>query len=271
MPSSKKSKKSSKTRTKNVKKLSKIKKGQTKTRKQIEIKRDAPKKTRPQKTKKGIESKAIRVIKKIKTSKIKKALGKKTVRVGKSMSKVKVSKLKAKIEKKIAKGEKKAEKKTKKSKTKMNALWCKVLLKDAMMRRWLINSVGEHAIHVIQEFEKEMSDEDIAKKSEIRPSDVRVVLNKMHSYGLATYSRNKDKKSGWYSYVWVLHEDRAKELYETMKKKFEEVKAVAKKEGDEYYYCVVGGKKEIYNFEQAMELNFKCPNTGQSMKFLEQK
>jgi transcription initiation factor TFIIE subunit alpha len=264
-----KDKKNNKVRVNNTKKSIKAKKVKSSITKTKAIKKDAPKKTRSSKNR-GLKKEVVKASKKINVTKIK-TLKKNAIKVGKIMKKASVKIDKKKIVTKNEIDQKIEEKECKKSsrKNKMNIIWCTKLLKDPMMRRWLINSVGEHAIHVIQQFNQEMSDEEVAKKSGIRPSDVRVVLNKMHSYGLASYSRNKDKKSGWYSYVWTLHEDRALELYNTMKNKFSEIKSDDRIKGQEYYYCVVNGKKEVYTFEQAIQLNFRCPTTGQALKYLE--
>lgn len=155
-------------------------------------------------------------------------------------------------------------------KEKMNEVWANVLLRDSRVRKWLVQAIGENSIHVIQEFDKEMSDEDIAKKSNIRPSDVRVVLNRLHSYGLASYSRSRDKNSGWYSYVWRLDSQHAKELAEGMEKLEAGLGGpAAEGEQKEYYYCPDEGIRVRYLFEVAAANNFRCANCGAMLKFLE--
>ncbi|MCX6778035.1 MAG: hypothetical protein NT157_04075 [Candidatus Micrarchaeota archaeon] len=47
-----------------------------------------------------------------------------------------------------------------------------------------------------------MSDEDIAKKCGLKVSDVRSVLNKLHEHGITSYRRERDKDTGWFSYLW---------------------------------------------------------------------
>jgi transcription initiation factor TFIIE subunit alpha len=155
-------------------------------------------------------------------------------------------------------------------KEKMNQVWKDVLLRDPRVRKWLVQAIGENAIHVIQEFEKEMSDEDIAKKSNIRASDVRVVLNKLHSHGLASYSRSRDKNSGWYSYVWKLDSQHALELAQEVEK-LERGAAGSDnaQEIREYYYCPEEGVKVKFVFEVAAANNFRCANCGAMLKYLE--
>lgn len=155
----------------------------------------------------------------------------------------------------------------------MNWVWRGQLLTNADVRRTLIEAAGEHAIHVIQEFTVEMSDEDIAKKIKIRASDVRVVLNKLHSFGLASYSRSRDKNSGWYSYVWRLNNERIPQLLEQMKRKgsLEQTRVLPASDagGNEEYVCKNCGPAQRLPFEEASALLFKCQHCGANLDFFE--
>jgi len=82
------------------------------------------------------------------------------------------------------------------------------VLTSAAARQQLIEMGGENTIDVIREFDKDMSDEELAKKTGIKASDVRVVLNRLHNYGLFSYTRVRDRDSGWYSYIWKMSENR---------------------------------------------------------------
>ncbi len=152
----------------------------------------------------------------------------------------------------------------------MNHIWRSKLLVDADVRRWLIRSVGENAIHIIQEFGTPMSDEQIAQKTGVRASDVRVVLNRLHSHGLAVYMRNRDKNSGWYSYVWRLTDEHIASLVEQIKAGEGEKAVVVEESGDgEFYQCGACGVGKRFGFEQASNLQFKCDQCGQDLSFIE--
>jgi hypothetical protein len=86
------------------------------------------------------------------------------------------------------------------------------VLASAAARQQLIDMGGENTISIIREFDKDMSDEELARKTGIKASDVRVVLNRLHSYGLFAYTRVRDKDSGWYSYIWKMSEGRLREV-----------------------------------------------------------
>jgi hypothetical protein len=57
-----------------------------------------------------------------------------------------------------------------------------------------------------------MSDEELAKKIGVKTSDVRIVLNRLHTCGLFSYTRIRDKDSGWYSYIWKMSEEKLREF-----------------------------------------------------------
>jgi len=154
----------------------------------------------------------------------------------------------------------------------LNSIWRNHLLGEASMRSWLIRSVGENSIHVIREFETQMSDEEIAQKSGIRASEVRVVLNKLHSFGLATYVRNRDRNSGWYSYIWKLNNEHIPQVLEQIKQEGEGATVVeVPDDGKEHYGCVVCGPSKRFDFDQASGLQFRCDRCGQNLQFLEHK
>ncbi|VVB58932.1 Transcription factor E [Candidatus Anstonella stagnisolia] len=151
----------------------------------------------------------------------------------------------------------------------------KTLLANSMVRSHLIDVAGENTINVLREFTCELSDEELAKKAKMKVSDVRIVLNKLHSLGMAQYARSRDKDSGWYSYVWRLDEGKEKEiLMPVYQNKGAEgyvgEKCVASGEGDQYF-CAGCGKESVVDFETAMDRQFKCSSCGNDLSFFEKK
>ncbi len=86
------------------------------------------------------------------------------------------------------------------------------VLASAGARQRLIEMGGENTIDVIREFDQDMSDEELARKTGIKASDVRVVLNRLHGCGLFSYTRVRDRDSGWYSYIWKMSESRLRDF-----------------------------------------------------------
>ncbi|MEM4137309.1 MAG: hypothetical protein QXH71_03930 [Candidatus Anstonellaceae archaeon] len=174
------------------------------------------------------------------------------------------------IEIKKAKIKKESKTKKKRIKEPLNKCWIEVIFKDPEMRKWAVRQIGEHVIEVINKMDGPLSDEEIAKRTELKPSDVRVVLNRLHAHGLAKYTRNRDKKSGWYNYIWALLPQEAMEFYEGFKKLKEETNKEIT-EDQELYYSIVDGKIKIYTFEEAFNNRFICPITGKPLKYLDKK
>ena len=141
------------------------------------------------------------------------------------------------------------------------------VLANAVARQSLIEMGGENTIDVIREFDRDMSDEELAKKTGIKASDVRVVLNRLHSQGLFSYTRVRDRDSGWYSYIWKMSEGKLKDFGEKFAPGMEGEKTEIM-EGDAYI-CPQCSPGAPVKFEDAAELKFKCSNCGSDLEFLE--
>lgn len=150
-------------------------------------------------------------------------------------------------------------------------MWKTQLLSDPQVRQMLINLAGEHTLHVITEFGGQMSDEEIAKRTKLRTSDVRVVLNKMHSCGLVSYSRSRDKNSGWYSYVWKMNNDKAQEIIDHLKGECQD-KAGNGHVGEdgEFYECPSCPEHGSVSFGEASDLYFRCTQCGGSLAYVDE-
>ena len=143
------------------------------------------------------------------------------------------------------------------------------LLSNAHMRQHLIGLAGENAVNVIKEFGFEISDEDLARKSKTKLSDVRAVLNRLHTTGLVEYTRNRDPDSGWYSYVWRVNDKVVDKLLEQHSANTPQQNGAEAQEQQEKYYCKDCGDDTIIDFENAFEMKFKCPSCGKSMIYQE--
>ena len=141
------------------------------------------------------------------------------------------------------------------------------VLSNAAARQTLIGMGGENTIDVIREFDRDMSDEELAKKTGIKASDVRVVLNRLHSQGLFSYTRVRDKDSGWYSYIWKMSEGKLRDFGEKHEHVGGEPEPEAV-EGDRYV-CLNCSPEKPVKFEDAAEFKFKCGNCGSDLEFLE--
>ena len=93
------------------------------------------------------------------------------------------------------------------------------------------------------------------------------MLYKLYEYKLVSFSRERDKKKGWFIYSWIAHPDRLKELL--IRKKDEEIIKLRKKALDvqQVFYCKRCDKS--YSYAKAMEYMFFCPSCGGELIALE--
>ncbi len=143
------------------------------------------------------------------------------------------------------------------------------ILASADVRQQLIEMGGENTIDIIREFDSDMTDEELARKTGMKASDVRVVLNRLHNMGLFFYTRMRDKDSGWYSYIWKMNEGKLKEFSDSIECEGQgETARVADKEG---YVCESCEPRKVLDFETAMDTQFKCGSCGSALAFSEGK
>jgi len=112
-----------------------------------------------------------------------------------------------------------------------------------------------------------ITDEEIAEETEIRLNIVRRILYKLYDAGLASYKRSKDPETQWYTYSWRFEENR---IFEIIEKKHEEISRELREtldyeENNLFFTCRNNGCR--YNFEEASENNFICPDCGDALEF----
>ncbi|NYZ79325.1 hypothetical protein H0N99_04215 [Candidatus Micrarchaeota archaeon] len=143
-------------------------------------------------------------------------------------------------------------------------------LAEEHVRNLIMEIAGEKALSVAEALEEPLSDEDLASSCKIKVSEVRAVLNKLHSYGLTSYERSRDKESGWYSYVWRLS---LGDINKILEKKKEVVAVSGLDESFDFYTCSACKKGEgvMIPFEVAFENRFKCLDCGAPLIFVEKR
>jgi transcription initiation factor TFIIE subunit alpha len=142
----------------------------------------------------------------------------------------------------------------------------------------------EIGIELLNSEDQDITDEDITEnildriKSEGRDVDfepddteklklntVRKTLYKLYGEKLAQFRRIRDKSTGWFIYYWWHEFDLLEEILLEKKKLVEEkLRERLEFEENNYFFicneCVNNNIK--YNFEDAFEMNFRCPDCG---------
>jgi len=120
---------------------------------------------------------------------------------------------------------------------------------------------GVKLLHLLKEREN-ISEFILAEDLKININQVRNLLYKLNSFNLVYSNRKKDKEKGLYIYYWTFNFKHARDLL-IMRKKRElgHLQEELSKENDQrYYICKNDGTR--FEFEEAMEISFKCPECG---------
>jgi transcription initiation factor TFIIE subunit alpha len=116
--------------------------------------------------------------------------------------------------------------------------------------------------------ETSITDEALEKKTKLKISEIRSSLNHLLSYGIVNYTREKDEKTGWYTYMWKLNPSKA--AYNILNRKrsgLENLRDKLSKEGTVFYTC--DKNCNYLEFEEALNNRFKCPTCESKLKYVD--
>jgi transcription initiation factor TFIIE subunit alpha len=112
----------------------------------------------------------------------------------------------------------------------------------------------------------EITDDEIANKTEIRLNTVRKILYKLYDHSLVSLRRSRDETTGWFIFHWKLQPDQLEGFISNQKRRvLEKLQTRLNFEkSHDFYYCQTLGCKRI-PFEEAMELVFRCPSCNKPL------
>ena len=137
---------------------------------------------------------------------------------------------------------------------------------DPVLREILIRIGGKHGYEVAKTlFDGEITDDEVAKRIEIRVNLVRRILYELYENRVVSYRRVRDEHSGWYIYYWRIEPERAREYFNDNKRlllqKLEDRLEVER--NTMFFGCEDGCPK--LPFDLAAENDFKCPRCGRKL------
>ncbi|EHP87222.1 transcription factor E [Methanotorris formicicus] len=105
----------------------------------------------------------------------------------------------------------------------------------------------------------EATDDEIARKLNLKLNLVRKLLYKIYEARLVDYKREKDEETNWYTYTW---KPTIEKLPYVVKKKVNHILDDLKKrlefeENNMFFYCPECNLRFV--FDEAMETGFRCP------------
>ncbi|MDU9376489.1 hypothetical protein McpSp1_11100 [Methanocorpusculaceae archaeon Sp1] len=139
-------------------------------------------------------------------------------------------------------------------------------LQNPAIYQYLHKLVGDEGIELLRRCpNEELSDEDIAAKTEINLNSVRHTLYNLYEHRLAEYRRIKNSETGWLTYLWVMRMDN---LNTVLKSEMETAMGKLSSrlrydEANDFYQCKNCGIMTTFN--NAVNTNFACPECGEML------
>ena len=131
---------------------------------------------------------------------------------------------------------------------------------------------SEEAVQVVDVLKgvNEITDDEIASKTEIRLNSVRKILYKLYDHSLVALRRSRDQHTGWFIFHWRLQPDQLDGFILNQKKRvLEKLETRLGYEKDhDFYHCGMQECEKI-PFEEAMELIFRCPTCNKPLMHLD--
>lgn len=146
------------------------------------------------------------------------------------------------------------------------------VLNNKAIRGYIHKLVGDEGMQIVEKMvekapDKEITDEKIAELSGINLNLVRKTLYILYENHLAIYRRERDKDSGWLTYLWKLDLDNAENMLKTETRKL--IKKLERRldfENNEFYVCSAEPPHRIL-FDYAVDSNFTCPVDDTPMSY----
>lgn len=134
-------------------------------------------------------------------------------------------------------------------------------LSNKIIEELVSEIAGGDTVPLVQRIKDKVnvSEFKIAENLKITVNQVRNILYRLQAHNLVSFIRKKDKKKGWYIYYWTFDQKQARNLaLELKKQKLELLMKMLNREVDSCYF-ICPDSCVRFNFENAMEHQFKCP------------
>ncbi len=145
------------------------------------------------------------------------------------------------------------------------------LIDDEMLMK-VAGLLGEEAVRIVEVLKEtdEITDNEIASRTEIQLNTVRKVLYQLYEHSLIALRRTRDKETGWFIFHWRLQPDQIEGYILNKKRRVLEKleNRLEYEKNHDFYFCRTPHCKKI-PFEEAIELFFKCPNCDKPLMHFE--
>ncbi len=142
------------------------------------------------------------------------------------------------------------------------------MVRDAAIQGYLKNLVGEDGLEMIERASiDELTDEKIAEGTGTNLNTVRRTLYILYENRLANYRRERDKDSGWLTYLWQVDlSEISRNMNEEAQKLIKRLETRLDFETQNVCYTCENGCNRVL-FETASDYDFICPICQASLDF----
>lgn len=125
----------------------------------------------------------------------------------------------------------------------------------------LSESMSPDHVTIIKKLSEPKRDEEIAAELNVKETVIRTLLNDLHLKSLVEYERTKNKKTGWYTYLWKKREEKITEYIQNyLQNRLDILQAdLDVEKNGSAFRC---GCSRV-SLEEATETNFVCPECNE--------
>ena len=139
---------------------------------------------------------------------------------------------------------------------------------NILVREYFRKLVGDEGFRIMENIpEGEITDEEIAKRSDTKLTAVRKVLYALYQGRIAEYRTERDDNTGWITYWWSFNQDNIRRMMEdeadaTLHELHEKLE---KEQNGEFYQC----QCQRVLFEEAAEKDFWCDECESNFEYFD--
>ncbi len=125
----------------------------------------------------------------------------------------------------------------------------------------LSESMTSDHVTIIKKLSEPKRDEELASELNVKETVVRTLLNDLHVKSLVEYERTKNKKTGWYTYLWKKRGDKLNEyVQQYLQNKLSSFENELESEKDAATFKCSCSRVSLH---VAMETDFVCPECNE--------
>ncbi|MHA1109944.1 MAG: hypothetical protein ACTSRE_02495 [Promethearchaeota archaeon] len=146
---------------------------------------------------------------------------------------------------------------------------------DGTLVQILFEIGGDNCVKVAEELynitKEEITDEELALICDINKNVVRKILYILAENKLSNFRKEKEKKKNWWIYYWRDNFDNMRNFIKAKREKVLEKLSLRLEyeENNVFHRCVNEECHHLSPFEEAMEIDFRCPHCDSNLDHFE--